>query len=184
MLAWLDEMHAAQRPAVIFAYALGKAERLLAELHAARFDRAVYVHGSLVPPIDAYRASGVALPAVARAADTPRGTDFAGALVVAPVSARGSTWMRRFGDHGAAFASGWMRVRGNRRRRGYDRGFVLSDHADWAELLTTIADTGATKVLATHGYKDVLARACRETGLAAEVLATEFTGETDEGEGT
>src|SRR5688572_12980014 len=121
MIAWLDEMDAAQRPAVVFGYALGKAQRVLAELHAAGFDRSVYVHGSLLPLIDAYRSSGVTMPAVIRATDAPRGTAIAGALVVAPVSARGSTWMRRFRDHGAAFASGWMRVRGARRRRGYDR---------------------------------------------------------------
>ena len=74
--------------------------------------------------------------------------------------------MRRFGDAGTAFASGWMRVRGNRRRRGFDRGFVLSDHVDWPALLRTIEADRRRRVLATHGYSDTLARYLRETGLA------------------
>src|SRR3954469_7714447 len=104
MGAWLLEMRAANRPAVIFAYALGKAERVLAELHAWGLDQPVYVHGSLAPLIDAYRQAGVAMPPTLRATEMQRGTSFAGALIVAPVSARGSTWMRRFTDHSAAFA--------------------------------------------------------------------------------
>jgi putative mRNA 3-end processing factor len=90
--------------------------------------------------------------------------------------------MRRFGDASTGFASGWMRVRGNRRRRGFDRGFVLSDHVDWPGLLRTIEETGARRVLATHGYSDTLARYLREVGLAAEPLETLFEGEVEEAE--
>ena len=104
------------------------------------------------------------------------------ALAVAPPSAFGSPWMRRFGDASTGFASGWMRVRGNRRRRGVDRGFVLSDHADWPGLLRTIEETGARRVLATHGYSDTLARFLAEArGLDAAPLATLYEGETDDG---
>jgi putative mRNA 3-end processing factor len=110
-------------------------------------------------------------------AETARGQSFAGELILAPPSAGGSTWMRRFGPAGTAFASGWMRVRGTRRRRGFDRGFVISDHADWPDLLRTIAETGAERVLTTHGASESLARYLREGGLAAEPLATPFTGE-------
>jgi putative mRNA 3-end processing factor len=88
--------------------------------------------------------------------------------------------MRRFGDAGTAFASGWMRVRGNRRRRGFDRGFVLSDHADWPGLVRTIAATGAKRVLATHGYADTLARYLCDIGLVAEPLETLFEGEIED----
>ncbi len=88
--------------------------------------------------------------------------------------------MRRFGDAATAFASGWMRVRGNRRRRGFDRGFVLSDHADWPELLRTVEETQASRVLATHGYSEPLARYLRETGLDAAPLATPFEGEAED----
>jgi putative mRNA 3-end processing factor len=179
MLTWLDEMRAAQRPAVVFAYALGKAERVLAELQAAGWDHPAYVHGSLMPLVDAYRSAGVTLPQVVRATEAPRGADFSGALVVAPVSARGSTWMRRFRDHASAFASGWMRIRGARRRRGYDRGFALSDHADWDDLLRTIAETDAERVFVTHGYTDTLARFLTERGLDATGWRTQYEGEAE-----
>ena len=102
---------------------------------------------------------------VQSATDQPRGTSFAGELVLAPLSARGTPWMRRLGTHSDAFASGLMRVRGVRRQRAFDRGFVLSDHADWPALLQTIEETGARRVLATHGYAEPLARYLRSTGM-------------------
>lgn len=180
--AWWDEMRDARRPAVLFCYALGKAQRVLAEL--ARYaDRVVYVHGALVDLTDAYRASGVVLPAIERATESlARRTagsrrTFAGELVVAPLFARGSTWMRRFADHSSAFASGWMRIRGARRRRGYDRGFALSDHADWDSLLQTVEDTGAERVFVTHGYTHQFARFLSERGLDAQPWQTQYEGE-------
>jgi putative mRNA 3-end processing factor len=88
--------------------------------------------------------------------------------------------MRRFGDYETGFASGWMRVRGIRRRMGYDRGFVLSDHADWDDLLRTVRETGARRVLATHGYSEQLARHLREQGIEADVLATPWRAEEEE----
>ncbi len=92
-----------------------------------------------------------------------RRASFAGELVLAPLPARGTPWMRRLGDVSDAFASGLMRVRGVRRQRAFDRGFVLSDHADWPALLETVADTGAPRVLATHGHAEPLARFLAET---------------------
>jgi putative mRNA 3-end processing factor len=174
--AWWDDMRDAGRSAVLFAYALGKAQRVLAEL-ARCTDRRVFVHGALIALTDAYRAAGVPLPPIARATEEQRGTSFAGELIVAPLSARGTTWMRRFGDHSSAFASGWMRIRGARRRRGYDRGFALSDHADWDALLQTIADTRAERVFVTHGYTHQLARLLRERGLDAHAWETQYEGE-------
>jgi putative mRNA 3-end processing factor len=176
IVTWWQEMEAAARPAVVFAYALGKAQRVLAEL-ATRTDRPIYVHGALDDLLDIYRAAGVRLPVTRRATDAPRGTSFAGELIVAPLSARGSTWMRRFRDHSSAFASGWMRVRGARRRRGYDRGFALSDHADWDALQQTIADTGAARVFVTHGYTQQLARALQDRGVDATAWRTFYEGE-------
>jgi putative mRNA 3-end processing factor len=179
---WLREMRTADRPAVIFAYALGKAQRVLAELQASGLDQPVYVHGSLLPAVEAYRDGGVSMPIVRRATDAPRGTKFGGSLIVAPVSARGSTWMRRFGEHSAAFASGWMRIRGTRRRRGYDRGFALSDHADWDDLLRTVGETGAARVFVTHGFTDPLARYLSERGLDAQAWRTQYEGEPETSE--
>jgi putative mRNA 3-end processing factor len=99
---------------------------------------------------------------------------------VAPPSAHNTPWVRRFGPVSTALASGWMRIRGTRRRRAVDRGFVLSDHADWPSLLAAVRDTGAAQVFVTHGYSPVLVRWLREQGLRAQVLQTQFEGERDE----
>ncbi len=173
---WWDEMRAAGRPSILFAYALGKSQRVLAELSRST-DRPVYVHGALIGAIEAYRAAGVPMVQTLRATEEARGRTFAGELIVAPVSARGSVWMRRFGDHSSAFASGWMRVRGARRRRAYDRGFALSDHADWQGLLDTVRETGAERVFVTHGYTTELARFLVEQGLDARPWRTQYEGE-------
>ena len=111
--------------------------------------------------------------------ESARGESFAGELILAPPGAGGSTWMRRFRDRETAFASGWMRVRGTRRRKGFDRGFPLSDHADWPALLGTIEETGARRVLVTHGYSDELSGYLKERGLDAGVIATPYEGEGD-----
>jgi putative mRNA 3-end processing factor len=103
--------------------------------------------------------------------------DLRRALVVCPPSAAASPWLRRFGDAATAFASGWMQVRGTRRRGGWDRGFALSDHADWPGLLEAIAATGAQRVIVTHGSGPVLARFLGEQGLAAELFETEYGGD-------
>jgi putative mRNA 3-end processing factor len=124
----------------------------------------------------AYRASGVVLPAIthASALDTAARSR---ALVLAPPSAAGTPWLRRFGDFSAGFASGWMQVRRARRQRGVDRGFVLSDHVDWPGLQKAIDATGARRVLVTHGDAPLVVRWLRERGLAADTLATEFAEE-------
>ena len=179
--AWWDEMRTLGRPAVLFGYALGKAERLLAEI-ARWTDRPVYVHGALTELITVYRAAGVQLAETRRATEEARGKSFAGELIVAPLSARGSTWMRRFGDHSSAFASGWMRIRGARRRRAYDRGFPLSDHADWEGLVETIAQTGASRVMVTHGYTDTLARFLADRGVETHAWRTQYEGEPESSE--
>jgi putative mRNA 3-end processing factor len=176
ILRWWEQTRADGRPAVLFAYALGKAQRVLSEL-ARVTDRAVYVHGGLVELLDVYRAADVALAPTLRATDEARGRSFAGELVVAPLPARGSLWMRRFGDHSSAFVSGWMRVRGARRRRAYDRGFALSDHADWDALVRTVRETGASRVFVTHGYTVPLARFLTESGIDAQPWHTQYEGE-------
>ncbi len=182
ILAWWDANRAAGVASVLFAYAMGKAPRILAELAALTDpDRMVMVHGAVGALVDLYREAGVRMLATALVSETARGRSFAGELVVAPPAAGGSTWMRRFGPHETAFASGWMRVRGTRRRKGFDRGFALSDHADWPALLRTIDQTGARRVLVTHGYADELARFLREKGVEAAALATRFQGEADIG---
>ena len=181
LMAWWQANAAEGRASVLFCYALGKAQRVLAML-AERTNREVYVHGAVDALLDAYRAEGIRLVTTRAVGARRRGESFAGELIIAPPSAAGSLWLRRFGDYSTGFASGWMRVRGHRRRRGYDRGFVISDHADWPGLIRTIRETGARRVLATHGYSDTLARYLREQGLAAAPLQTRFEGESEEPE--
>ena len=176
IMDWWGEMQRTQRPAVLFAYALGKTQRILAEL-ARRTDRPVFVHGALAELIEVDRAAGVTMAPTRVATDEPRGTSFAGQLILAPVLARGSIWMRRFADHSSAFASGWMRIRGARRRRGYDRGFVLSDHADWPSLLQVVAASRAERVFVTHGYTAPLARYLASRGFDAHPWTTRYEGE-------
>lgn len=159
---------------VLGCYALGKAQRVLAEL-ARLTDRPVCVHGAVESLVEVYREAGVAM--VPTRPVEPARRDYAGELIVAPPGADGTPWMRRFGRASTGFCSGWMRIRGHRRRRGYDRGFVLSDHADWPSLLRTIRETKARRVLLTHGHSDVLVRYLREQGLDAAALETAFGGE-------
>ena len=172
---WWQANRARGRASVLFAYALGKAQRVLAEL--TRFtSEAVYLHGAVAALTEAYRLEGIAMLPTLPVADLPA-AHYSGALIIAPPSAAGSTWMRRFGDSSTGFCSGWMRVRGDRRRRGYDRGFVLSDHADWPSLLRTFRDCGAQRILLTHGHSDTMTRYLREQGVAAEALRTEYGAE-------
>ncbi|MEO7430563.1 MAG: ligase-associated DNA damage response exonuclease [Dokdonella sp.] len=176
IVGWWDECAASGVPCVLFCYSLGKAQRLLAEL-ALRIDRPVHVHGAMIALVERYRELGVRMLPTIPVSDSARGRDFAGELILAPPSAAGSTWMRRFGNASTGFASGWMRIRGNRRRRGYDRGFVVSDHADWPGLIDSIRATGARRVLPTHGNTDALVPYLRELGLDAEPLRTDFERE-------
>lgn len=176
ILQWWDECRAQNRTAVLYCYALGKAQRLLAEL-AKLTDRRVLLHGAMTRMVDLYREAGIAMLPTQTVSEQGKAAEFAGELILAPPSAAGSTWMRRFKNASTGFASGWMQLRGNRRRRGYDRGFVVSDHADWPDLLRTIEQTGAKRVLATHGNTEALVRTLLERGIAAETLRTQFGGD-------
>jgi putative mRNA 3-end processing factor len=168
-----------ERPAVVFCYAFGKAQRLLSELGRLS-DRPIYLHGAIDSLTQLYRAQGVAMAPTQVTSAMPTGYDYRGDLVLAPPSAYRSSWMRRFKQPRTAFASGWMAVRGARRRQGYERGFVLSDHADWPGLIQTVRETGAERVYVTHGQADVLSRYLREVcDLEAMPLTTLFTGEVE-----
>jgi putative mRNA 3-end processing factor len=165
---------------VLFGYPLGKAQRIIAGVDAGIGP--ILCHGSVERMNGVYRASGVALPETKYAGEAPRRYDWTQALVVAPPSAHGSAWMKRFGPVSTGMASGWMRIRGTRRRRSIDRGFVLSDHADWPALLRAIEETGAESVLVTHGYRAPLVRWLREQGKQSEAVDTRFEGEIEDAE--
>ena len=182
--AWWQANQAEGRTSVVFAYALGKAQRVLSEITNVRGP--ILIHGALARFAPIYAAAGVELPATEYASQEAVRAAKGAALVVAPPSALGSPWLRKFGPVSTAVASGWMRVRGARRRRGVDRGFVLSDHADWPGLCWAIAETGAEEVWVTHGYTEPMTRYLNEQGkVCARAIETRFKGEgADEGEAT
>lgn len=169
---WWRQNQARARTSVLFCYALGKAQRLLSGLDAAIGP--IFLHGAIERFLPAYRAAGITFPATEQVDPESIKRAAGRALVLAPELANHSPWLRKFGEHSSAFASGWMQVRGARRRRSADRGFVLSDHADWKGLLSTIEATGADTIWATHGYAGPLARWLREQGRNAEAIDTRF----------
>jgi putative mRNA 3-end processing factor len=176
--AWWRENQNLGRTSVVFAYSLGKSQRLLAGIDASIGP--IFVHGSVAKFLPLYANAGVSLPPVLRAEpETLRAAEGRG-LVIAPAATEESPWLRKFGPMSRAFASGWMQIRGARRRRALDRGFILSDHADWSGLQSAIAATGAERVWATHGYSGQLVRWLRESGKQAEALTTQFEGEVNE----
>jgi putative mRNA 3-end processing factor len=181
--AWWAACAAAGKTAFLGAYALGKAQRLLSMLDPAIGP--ILTHGAVEATNAVLRAQGLSLPDTLQATADVKPKDHPGAIVLAPPSALGSAWARKFGPQETAFASGWMAVRGIRRRRAGDRGFVISDHADWAGLLWAIKQTEAENIYVTHGYTDILTRYLTENGWSAQVVQTQFEGETlDQGEAT
>ncbi|WP_238365294.1 ligase-associated DNA damage response exonuclease [Mesobacterium pallidum] len=173
--AWWARCAAAGQTAMLGAYSLGKAQRLLAAIDSSIGP--ILTHGAVENTNAVLRAQGLSLPDTIPVTPETKGKDHPGALVIAPPSALGSTWARRFRPVSTGFASGWMQLRGIRRRRAADRGFVLSDHADWPGLLQAIRATEAEKIFVTHGYTEIFARYLRSEGWDAEVVPTEFTGE-------
>lgn len=178
LMQWWQANAQAGRSSVLLCYALGKAQRVLASLPAP-LPGPVYLHGAVAPLTTLYREAGVAMAPAKPVSQATKEEDFSTSLIIAPPSAAGTPWLQRFADPSTAFASGWMRIRGNRRRRGHDRGFVISDHVDWPTLLQTIQQTGAEQVYTTHGRAEELVRYLREQGLNAAPFATRY-GEEDE----
>jgi putative mRNA 3-end processing factor len=168
---WWRSNAAQGRASVMFAYSFGKAQRILSGLDPSI--GVIICHGAAEPLNRVYRAAGVALPPTVMVTDVDKAA-LKSAIVIAPPSAAGSPWMKRFGDYSDAFASGWMQLRGARRRRGVDRGFVLSDHADWPGLMTAIRATEAPRVIVTHGSIAVMVRWLRQLGLDASGFDTEY----------
>ena len=171
---WWAHNAAQGRASVLACYSFGKAQRLLAGVDASMGP--IVCHGAAEPINRAYRDAGVPLPQTTPATRLDKAT--AGrALVLCPPGAMSGPWLRRFGDYSDAFASGWMRLRGGRRRGGFDRGFALSDHADWPGLMAAISATGARRVIVTHGSVPVMVRHLTELGLQAQAFETQYGDE-------
>ncbi len=172
---WWAANAQAGRASIIFAYALGKAQRIIAGVDPSIGP--ILLHGAVTRMMPAYEACGVPMPRT-----DPANTDEARrmksrALVIAPPSTQNTPWLRRFAPYATASASGWMRIRGARRRLATDHGFILSDHADWPALLSSIDATGATRIGVTHGYSQTLARWLTEKGRDAYTIPTRYRGE-------
>ncbi len=172
---WWASCAAEGRTAVLGAYSLGKAQRLLTTVNADIGP--ILTHGAVEGTNGVLRAQGLALPDTTYVTQDLKIKDYPGALVVAPPGAMAGPWMRKFGQTSTAFASGWMALRGVRRRRAADRGFIVSDHADWAGLNWAIKETGAEKIFVTHGYTNSFERWLRDQGYDAHTVSTAYEGE-------
>jgi putative mRNA 3-end processing factor len=155
---------------IIFGYTLGKAQRVIAGLDPSI--GSIYAHAAVENINKCYRDSGIKLPLTKKITEFIDAQDSSGAMVIAPPSNDVSEWSNKFHLFSTAFASGWMLVRKNRKRGFFDRGFPLSDHADWNGLIKSIKETGAEKILVTHGSSSILAKWLRENGFNADVLHT------------
>lgn len=163
-----------ERCHVIGAYALGKAQRLIGELRAVGYDRPIHLHGALLPLCRLYEAHGVVLGPLEAATVGEKGrprADLAGQIVIAPPAAITDRWARRLPDALPAMASGWMQVRQRARQRGVELPLVISDHADWDELLVTAGEVAAAEVWITHGREEALAHALHTRGMRARALS-------------
>ena len=167
------------RAHIVGAYALGKAQRLMALIREAGYEEPIYVHGAMERLTQFYQDQGVQLGEIRKvqAAERPK---LGGAIVICPPSATQDLWARKFPDPVTAFASGWMRVRARARQKGVELPLVVSDHSDWDDLCATILQTGAGEVWVTHGLEDALVHWCVTRGIRAQPL--HMLGYGDEGE--
>jgi putative mRNA 3-end processing factor len=176
--SWWRLNASAGKTSMLYGYTLGKAQRLIAGLDPSIGP--ILTHGAVERMTTAYRRAGISLPHTKYAGTAERRVDTNRAIVIAPPHASGSSWTRRFGTQSTGFASGWMLVRGARRRRALDRGFPLSDHVDWPSLLHVIEETGAAEVWVTHGFTGPVVRWLTEHGVEARAVQTRFEGERDD----
>lgn len=177
ILEWWKQNQLEGKASVLMGYALGKIQRLIVNLQP--FPGPVFAHGAVFNVNQRLRDAGYDLPFIGFASDIEKKL-FRDALILAPPSALGSLWLKRFEPYSTGYCSGWMAVRGAKNRRAIDRGFVLSDHADWNDLNTAIADTGAEKVFVTHGFTNTFARWLNEKGIEAHEVKTEYGDEQEE----
>lgn len=177
MQQWIKELNNDGKTAVLTAYSLGKAQRILQPISETGIP--IFLHGAVYNVHRTLVDAGWKLPSAKRVElDAPK-ESFKKSVVIVPGSAIGSPWMKRFTPYAVGSCSGWMQVRGNVRRRNVDAGFALSDHADWNGLLQTIKATGAEKVFVTHGFQSAFSRYLNEIGIEAGEVKTEF-GEEEE----
>ena len=177
---WISINKEAGKTSVLIAYSLGKAQRVMQCIKD--IDTKIFLHGAVWNVHQNLLQMGHHLPTAERVTpETPK-EKFKGQVVIAPPSADGTPWMKRFSPYSVGVCSGWMQVRGNVRRRNADAGFALSDHADWNGLLNVVKATGAEKVFVTHGFQASFSRYLNENGITAAEVKTEYGGEEEEQE--
>ncbi len=173
--AWWRQNAVEGKTTLLSGYSLGKAQRILVNLDHSIGK--IFTHGAVENTNEVLRKQGIKLPETTRVTKELNKKIYPGGIVIAPPAAIGSAWAKKFSPSSTGIASGWMTMRGPRRRKSVDRGFVLSDHADWAELNRAVKETGAEKVFVTHGYTRVFAKWLNEQGYEAAEVTTEYEGE-------
>jgi len=158
-----------ERAHLVGAYSLGKAQRVIALIRKAGFDKPIYLHGAMEKITRFYESCGISL-GEPRSVSGAAKTDLAGTVTLCPPSSLKEVWSRRFPDPVSSFASGWMRVRARARQAHAELPLVISDHADWDGLTATIAATGASEIWVTHGQEDALVHWSQQRGLKARPL--------------
>lgn len=169
---WVIQNQADNRNSILYAYSLGKAQRVIEAVSQITQD--IYAHGAVYNMQHTLIEDGHTLFPVKRVVADAKDAKIKNAVIIAPGSAQGSTWLKKFTPYRQATCSGWMQVRGNIRRSNVDRGFVLSDHADWDGLLQAIKSTQAQQVYITHGFQATLARYLNEIGIQAQEVKTAY----------
>ncbi len=172
---WWKQNQQQGKASVLMGYALGKMQRLIKNLQP--FDTRVYAHGAIFNVNEKLRAYGFDLPHIPLVTNEIDKKMYRGALILATPSSHNSSWMKKFTPYSTGYCSGWMAVRGAKNRRSVDRGFVLSDHADWNDLNKVVTETGAEKIFVTHGYTDTYARWLNEQGIEAAEVKTDYGNE-------
>lgn len=175
---WVLKNHAEGKTSVLIAYSLGKAQRILKPL--AETGLPIFAHGAVYNTHTVLVNNGWQLPFIQKVEADASPETFKGNIVIAPPSADGTPWMKRFYPYSVGVCSGWMQVRGNARRRNVDAGFVLSDHADWDGLLNAVRATGAEKVFVTHGFQSAFSRYLNECGILSDEVRTAYGNEEEE----
>lgn len=175
---WWKENQLLGKASVLMGYALGKMQRIVKNLQP--FDNKVFAHGAIFNVNERLRAAGFDLPYIPRVTADIDKKEYRGALILGTSSSLNTPWLKKFDPYSSGYCSGWMAVRGAKNRRSVDRGFVLSDHADWNELNWVIAETGAERVYVTHGYTDTFARWLNEKGIEAHEVKTKYGDEEED----
>lgn len=180
--AWISGNQSNGKASVLIAYSLGKAQRVLQAVKEVTGN--IFAHGAVYNMHQTLLSSGILgdgiLPGITRVTPEMPKETFKNAVIIAPPSAESSPWIKKFTPYSLGICSGWMRVRGNQRRKNADEGFALSDHCDWKGLLSAVEATGAEKVFVTHGFQSVFSRYLNEAGIEAAEIKTEYGTEEEE----